>query len=198
MAMLSYPVPALYWKRVKDNKWSDHAALLGLYLQTSRHRNLEGLFHHPLGYMTADLGWTLEHLEARLQELQQDDFVLIDYEADVVLLPDAMTTYAPKSENQVKGAMRDLQLVPDTSLWGNFLLAAREHAPALFEELGGEQELTAHPPIPNRSPGPDQPPPPTPANTDADTPAETHPHTHCSTHPGRHSEPHSEGLRRVA
>lgn len=53
-----YPVSPLYWSDSKVQSWSNETKMLGLYLLTCEHRNLEGLYRLPFAYVEADLGWT--------------------------------------------------------------------------------------------------------------------------------------------
>lgn len=42
-----YPVSPLFWSDKKVIKWDERTRYLSLYLLTSEHRNLEGLFRLP-------------------------------------------------------------------------------------------------------------------------------------------------------
>lgn len=142
MAVDNYPVSPLYWPSVRRKKWSESLTNLGLYLLTCRHRNLEGLYSLPYLYIASDLSWSMEKVQEMMQVVLEDGFVEYDMDAEVVLLPKALSFYAPRSDNQVKGAINALRLVPDTSLWGGFMYATKQHAPKLFEALGGDLELS--------------------------------------------------------
>lgn len=171
MGLTSYPVSPMYWKAVKDRKWDEPTALLGLYFLTCRHRNLEGLYSLPKGYITADQGWTLEELEPRFQKILETGFVKYDTDAEVILLPKALSYYTPKSDRQIQGAMNALQSVPDTNLWPHFLLAARTYATKFYEALGGDSELDRW-----SQPG-------HPIGTLPDTHPQPLPHTHSDGYP---------------
>lgn len=141
MALTSYPVSPLFWNSCKRKKWDEFTKNLALYFLTCRHRNLEGLYHLPKLYMASDNGWTLEQLSRPFQTILEDGFVMFDEEVEVILLPKALSFYAPKSDNQIKGAKAALSLVPDTALWPHFLRAAKTYAEAFYNELGGDEEL---------------------------------------------------------
>lgn len=130
-----YPVSPLYWSDSKVVTWSPEATLLGLYLLTCEHRNLEGLYRMPYAYAQADLRWTEEQIVGAMADLIESGFVAYDYDAQVVFLPKALKYHTPKSDRQVQGAINALQEVPDTTLWDRFVKAAQNFAPALFARL---------------------------------------------------------------
>jgi len=130
-----YPVSPLYWSDPKVASWSPEATLLGLYLLTCEHRNLEGLYRLPYAYAQADLRWTEQEIVGAMADLIETDFIAYDYDAQVVLLPKALKYHTPKSDRQIQGAINALQEVPDTALWPDFLAAAHEYAPALYARL---------------------------------------------------------------
>lgn len=139
--LLSYPVSPKYWKSAKRKGWDEPTKNLGMYLLCCEHRNLEGLYYLPKLYAMADLGWGQEELERCFGVILLDGFVMYDEDAEVVLLPKALAFRAPTTKNHMKGALNALSLVPDTTLWPNFLVSAREYAPSFFEFLGGDDEL---------------------------------------------------------
>ena len=130
-----YPVSPLYWTDSKVQSWSRNAALLGLYLLTCEHRNLEGLYRLPYAYAQTDLDWTHEEISDAMAELVDSGFVAYDHDARVVFLPKALKYHQPKSPTQIQGAINALQSVPDTVLFGAFVDAAREYAPTLYRRL---------------------------------------------------------------
>jgi hypothetical protein len=135
-----YPVSPLFWSDEKVLTWSGDTRLLALYLLTCEHRNLEGLYRLPYAYIEADLDWDSTDVWKRMDHLISQDFVRYDEDARVVLLPKALRYHEPKSDPQIKGAVNALQEVPDTALWPDFLAAAREYAPRLYERLAPQPE----------------------------------------------------------
>lgn len=130
-----YPVWPKYWRGARK-RWDDQAKLLGLYLLTCEHRNLEGLYFLPKSYVVGDLGWPMRTVDRALSVLIADGFCAYDEDAEVILVPKALAHQAPKTEKQITGATRALALVPDTSLWHAFLEACRSHAPSLADAIG--------------------------------------------------------------
>ena len=130
-----YPVSPLYWSDSKVQSWPTETKMLGLYLLTCEHRNLEGLYRLPFAYIEADLGWTREDVIDRMADLIETGFINYDREAQVVFLPKALKYHTPKSGKQIQGALNALQEVPDTTLWPQFVEAARTFATALYAVL---------------------------------------------------------------
>jgi hypothetical protein len=130
-----YPVSPLFWSDSKVVGWLDEEKVLALYLLTSPHRNLEGLYRLPLAYVGADLGWTTAEADSHLDSLRRSGFVDYDEQAGVVFLPKALKYHQPSTKPQIQGAINALQAVPDTWLYDPFLEAAQLYAPRLYEAL---------------------------------------------------------------
>lgn len=146
--LTTYPLSPNYWKWAKRHGLDDRTTRLGAYFLSCDHRNLEGLYYLPRDYMAADHKWSLEDLEGPFRTLLNLEFVMYDEDVEVILLPNALAYYTPKSAPQIKGAMNALLLVPDTSiLWPYFLIGAKRNAPRFFEALGGDSELANFPEV---------------------------------------------------
>jgi hypothetical protein len=130
-----YPVSPLFWTDKKVIKWEERTRYLSLYLLTSEHRNLEGLFRLPLAYIEADLDWSSEDVRTCLRDLTDDGFVNYDSAAKVVFLPKALKYHQPKAPKQIQGAINVLQQVPPTTLWSDFMTAAQTYAPEFYAAL---------------------------------------------------------------
>src|SRR5438128_2861858 len=116
MASEHYRVSPRYWSGDRS-AWSDREKLLGLYLLTCPHRTTEGLYYLPKGYIGTDLGWTPRQIDEALATLLAVGFVKYDEAAQVVLLPKALKRQRPTTVKQIAGAVRQLELVPDTGLF---------------------------------------------------------------------------------
>lgn len=127
-----YRVSPRYWMK---RTWSDDARLLGLYLLTSPHRNLEGLFWCPRAYMSGDLQWLPERLAQPLAELRADGFLKYDDAGEVALLPKALKYNRPANPNMITAILRAIMTVPETSLDADFLASAEKYCEPLAERL---------------------------------------------------------------
>lgn len=130
-----YSISPLIWTDDKIRRLDEPTQLLVFYLLTCEHRNLEGLYRLPYAYVSADLEWSLEEVRERMDTLVECGFVKYDETARVVFLPKALKYHQPTSDNHVKGALSDLQTVPDTHLFEDFVRAANEFAPTLAKAL---------------------------------------------------------------
>jgi hypothetical protein len=125
----------LFWSDRKVLNWPERERYLALYLLTSEHRNLEGLFRLPKAYIQADLDWSPDEADTHLGALVQDGFVKYDEAAKVVFLPKALKYHQPKAPKQIQGAINVLQQIPATVLWPDFMAAAEAFAPEFFAAL---------------------------------------------------------------
>ncbi|HWT25843.1 MAG TPA: hypothetical protein VN213_20225 [Solirubrobacteraceae bacterium] len=149
-----------YWSGARRG-WNDREKLLGLYLLTCAHRNTEGLYHLPKGYIATDLGWTPRQVDETIARVTADGLALYDPDAEVVLLPKALKRQRPNTPLQIRGAVRRLALVPDSPLWEAFLEACDQFAPRLANAIRE----------------PDEPPPDDHGNTHGNTHGDAQPNT---------------------
>lgn len=138
-----YRVQPSYWTGDR-REWNDREKLLGLYVLTCEHRNLEGLYRLPKAYIAADLGWSMKTVEATLKTLIAAGFVEYDPAAEVILVCKALEYQAPATENQIKGAIASLGRVPKTSLWDRFLVTCESHCQSLSDAIRMRSECDAH------------------------------------------------------
>lgn len=129
-----YRVKPMYWKGDR-RRWDDQEKLLGLYLLTCAHRNLEGLYWLPKAYIAADLGWPPKTVARALTTLIDAGFCQYDDAAEVMLMPKALAHQAPSTEKQLTGAITSLEAVPETALWDEFLVACESHSPKLANRI---------------------------------------------------------------
>lgn len=156
-----YRVSPKFWTDPVVRRASDDARLLALYLLTSPHRRLEGLFRLPKPYICADLGWSAERLDKPFGELLETGFIRYDEAAEVVLIRNALKYQSPANDNMVTAALDQLEEVPETSLDQEFQQLAKRYCERLAQRL------------PERF-GRPMPKPPAPAPAPAPTPEEEH------------------------
>lgn len=123
--------PALWRQRT----WTDDMRLLACYLLTSPHRNIEGLFILPKGYVTGDLKWSSERLAEPFGRLAGDGFLGYDDDTDVCLIMKALKYQHPDNPNMVTSAVRRIVTVPETPLDEPFFMAAVQYYRPLAERL---------------------------------------------------------------
>lgn len=90
-----------------------HAQLLALYLMTSPHSNMVGVFHCPVLYMAHETGIPFEGASQALQRLIEAGFCTYEWDSETVFVH-RMAAYqvgealSPK-DNQVKGIQKDYE-----------------------------------------------------------------------------------------
>lgn len=111
-----YRISPRIWAHALQHQWSADTQILALYLLTSPHRNIAGLYRLPKAYLVEDLGWTMERLTQPLAELLGEGFVEYDEDARVILIVKSLEYDAPANENQVTGVIKQLSELPATPL----------------------------------------------------------------------------------
>lgn len=144
-------MPALY-HQVSPKVWdrqmrsaSRSAQALAFYVLTSPHRNTEGLYALPLGYIAHDTGMLEDEVLQAFVELERLGVASYDPEAEAVLDRWALRTQPITSsrDNRLKNAVPRALEVSSTRLRRELYLLAVEYSPPLAEHLGlAEPSLT--------------------------------------------------------
>jgi len=95
----------LFWKDTKMKARSDDAKMVFFYLLTCPHRTMIGMFHLPIGYASADMGWKPERFTKGFEELFRNGFINRDLSAEVVLIKNYLKYNQIENPNQVKAAV---------------------------------------------------------------------------------------------
>ncbi len=115
LAAKFFPVsPAIWNKRIIG--LGLETVVVYCYVLTNPHRFSEGLYRLPRAYMVADLEFTLEQVGRSLRALEGEGLIAYDYEAGVILDPQALHFLPPVSQSQIEGALTKLRQVPKTPL----------------------------------------------------------------------------------
>lgn len=130
-----YRISPLFWRDEKVVPWDNDTRMLALYLLTSPHRNMTGLFVLPKPYIAADLDWTLERLAKPFAKLLEVGFIEYDERVRVLLITNALKYDAPHNPNQVTAALAQLDNMPKTHLLARLLTLAERFAQPLAERL---------------------------------------------------------------
>lgn len=123
------------WTDPAVRRWSDDERFTVLYLQTSPHRNTEGLYRLPVVFAMYDMGWDEARTTAALTALDQRGVIGWDPEADLVWLIEALETDPPVGPKQVQGAINRLSETPPSALRARYLAQALERCPDLAASL---------------------------------------------------------------
>ena len=120
-----YRVTPRFWQDSDvRNEWTEDMRMLAIYLMTSPHRNMVGLFYCPLVYIESDLQWQSKRLRMAFDALVSADFIRFDEKAQVILIVNGLKHDSPSTGNQVAGAIKVLHTLPRTPLLKDLLDAA--------------------------------------------------------------------------
>lgn len=120
-------VESRFWQDEKMRAVSDDARYLMLYLLTSPHRNILGLYFLPSPYACFDLGWDEKRFHKGLQELLKAGSVKYDTTTHVVLVQNYLKHNPLENPNQVKSAIDKLDEIPQTALFQEFLTVVEQY-----------------------------------------------------------------------
>lgn len=121
------------------NEWTEDMRLLALYLLTSPHRNMVGLFHCPPSYAINDLQWNEKRFRNGFEALLKASFIQYDEASQVVLIPNAIRYDPPSNDNQVTGSLNALASVPETFLLLSLADACDNAAAKLDDEKAADR-----------------------------------------------------------
>src|SRR3990167_1063720 len=74
------------WQDEKFTKLDIDSQILFLYLLTSPHSNAIGFYSLPIGYIHADLYWSINKVKKKLTQLIQKNFILYDEKNSIILI----------------------------------------------------------------------------------------------------------------
>ncbi|KHO63382.1 DnaD and phage-associated domain [Thermoanaerobacter sp. YS13] len=135
-------IESKFWQDEKIRTLSPNARYIFLYLLTSPHRNMLGLYFLPDLYAAFDVGLSPEQFKEGFQELLRKGLVNYDETNHVVFIKNFLKHNPLENPNQVKKAIKKLQEIPRTPLLKdlyeyikNELKPHKPHYNALLEEL---------------------------------------------------------------
>ena len=113
------------WHDEKFRTLSDDSKTLFLYLLSSPHSNMCGLFYLPAPYACHDLNWDSCRHEVAAAELLREKMVLVD--GDIVLIKNFLKYNPIRGPKQAAGAARRLNEVPANTLIEKFMEILKEN-----------------------------------------------------------------------
>lgn len=112
-------VAARIWHDEKFRELPDNSKTLFIYLITSPHGNMCGLFYLPALYACHDLGWTESKYTSAMKQLEKMGLIMTDN--DIVLIKNFLRYNPIHGPKQAVGAANRLNEVPHTHLVGYFM-----------------------------------------------------------------------------
>jgi len=115
-----------FWigKSGKALRGNQSAQLLALYLMTSPHANMIGLYHCPIAYMAHETGMTIEGASKALASLVDSDFCTFDADDEYVFVHQFAVHQIGESlsagDKRCKGVENELAKVPKNNCWKAF------------------------------------------------------------------------------
>ena len=118
-------VESIIWHDEKFRSLSEDARTLFLYLLTSPHSNMLGIFYLPKLYACSDLQWDPERYQRGIDTLCYT--LLIEVDKDIIWVKNYLKHNQIRGPRQVTGAVNRLMSLPDTKLIGPFIKSLEKH-----------------------------------------------------------------------
>lgn len=118
-------VESIIWHDEKFRSLPEDARMLFLYLLTSPHSNMLGIFYLPKLYACSDLQWDPERYQRGIDTLCHT--LLIEVDKDIIWVKNYLKHNQIRGPRQVKGAVTRLMSLPDTKLIGPFMKNLEKH-----------------------------------------------------------------------
>lgn len=136
--------PCHLWRVVSKKLSFTDAGFLS-YLWTCEHRNRLGFYRLPIGYIVADTGLSVTEIENSVERLKGQGLIEYDTDAEIVLLHEYMTDdeRIKAGSTNLKGCLRDLAALAESSLFPAFLDEAKTFTPDLFAALSQPERIEA-------------------------------------------------------
>jgi len=135
MAMRYGAVHTQIWQSRDFRALTAEAKMLFLYLLTSPHANLTGLYLLPMAYAQDDLGWDAATLERAMGVLIEREMAKYDAATRVVWVAKYLKFNPINNQKQATGAVNAVKNLPKTPLVCDFIRAAIAYCPIYASRL---------------------------------------------------------------
>ena len=135
MAMRYGAVHTQIWQSRDFRALTAEAKMLFLYLLTSPHANLTGVYLLPLAYAQEDMGWDQDTMLNALEQLIEAEMVKYDHDARVVCVLNYMKYNPISNQKQATGAVNAVKNLPKTPLVCDFIRAVIAYCPIYASRL---------------------------------------------------------------
>lgn len=143
-------VHSSFWTSDTIRDMSEDARYLALYLLTSPHGTISGVFRLPDGYVCEDLQWTSERVRITLLELLDKGFANRCETTKWVYICKHFEWNKPENPNQRKSAKKIALSIPDTCCWKPlFMQVWADFLEIKAEEIGTLSEPLRNPSLTN-------------------------------------------------
>lgn len=110
-------IKSRFWHSPSVRQLSDDGKVLALYLMTTSHGNIAGVFRCTVGYVADDLCWGSERVSEGFDELSMNGFAYRCGTTDWVWITNHLVENPLANPNQVKSARRLAKGIPHESAW---------------------------------------------------------------------------------
>jgi len=115
----------------KDLRGKPECQVLSLYLMTSPHANMIGVFHCPVMYMGYETGLGLEGASKALESLIELGYCMYDHTSETVFVVRMAAHQVGESlaasDNRVKGVLKEVEKIAVPVLKAAFIAAYSDH-----------------------------------------------------------------------
>jgi hypothetical protein len=118
-------VQITFWSSATIRALSDSGRLLALYLITSPHCTITGVYRLPDGYACDDLQWTADQVGETLSELFENGFATRCSITNWVWVRKFLDWNKPENPNQIKAAVKVVDSIPANCVWLPVFMAER-------------------------------------------------------------------------
>jgi hypothetical protein len=139
-----------FWSSDTIRSLSDSGRLLAMYLMTSPHSNIAGVFRLPDGYVCEDMQWTPEQVAQGFSELFAKGFANRCETTKWVWIIKHLEWNQPENPNQRKSAAKIAQSVPSDCAWRLDFIRVCGPSLGLEPEPKSNPSLTVVKPFPNQ------------------------------------------------
>lgn len=110
-------VHSSFWASKTINMLSDDGKMLALYLLTSPHSTISGIFRLPDGYVCEDMRWSAERVSKGFAELFEKGFANRCETTKWVYIYKHFEWNKPENPNQYKAAKKIALSIPEDCVW---------------------------------------------------------------------------------
>jgi hypothetical protein len=135
-----------FWTSESIRPLSEDAKFMVLYLLTSPHGTISGVFRLPYGYMCDDLNWIPERVKTTVAELLKNGFCNRCETTCWMWIIEHFKWNKPENPNQKKSARKIVESIPDKCAWKHdFMRLNAEFLGIKYEHLSNPFETVSKP-----------------------------------------------------
>lgn len=143
-------IHSAFWSSPTIRALSEDGRTLALYLMSSPHSTIAGVFRLPDGYASEDLSWGIERVREGFRDLQANGFATRCEGTKWVWVTKHFEWNPPENPNQVKAASKLAVAVPEECSWKAAFIGEHGALLGIRIEIGTNPCATLSEPLPNQ------------------------------------------------